>query len=198
MPGLLLRARDFVLANALIVIAVLLALLAVQTIRIDGFRIDPPLLPAFGPKGLKAENADLRADRAQMQRERDAADALAKAVASDNSRATEKANTDVKAELDREGDRTDRFIAGGGVRPSCPRTAPGGAGDRAGIDARAGALPELDGMPGTQPGDQRGAFDPPTVTVFAEDVRICTENTVKARAWREWGLGIEANSKGSK
>jgi hypothetical protein len=195
MPGLLLaRARDFVLANALIVIAVLLALLAVQTIRIDGFRIDPPLLPAFGPKGLKAENARLRADLAQMQRERDAADALAKAVASDNSRATEKANTDVKAELDRQGDRTERFIAGGGVRPSCPRTAPGGAGDRAGIDARAGALPELDGM---QPGDQRGAFDPPTVTVFAEDVRICTENTVKARAWREWGLGIEANSKGN-
>jgi hypothetical protein len=31
------------------------------------------------------------------------------------------------------------------------------------------------------------------VTVLPEDVRICTENTVKARAWQAWGLEIEEN-----
>jgi hypothetical protein len=75
-------------------------------------------------------------------------------------------------------DRTERFISGGGVRQACPGnrdTQDRSTGDNAG----AGALPVVD--------------DVPVVTVLPEDVRICTENTIKAQAWREWGLTLEAN-----
>jgi hypothetical protein len=74
----------------------------------------------------------------------------------------------------------DAFIARGGVR-QCPaaRTDTPAADQGPGIDAGRSALPVMD--------------DVPVVTVLPEDVRICTENTVKARAWREWGQAIEAN-----
>lgn len=178
--------REWVLANALAITgaiaAIALALLAVQTVRIDGLRIDPPLLPAFGPVGLKAENAALRAANAKLLAQRDAAIAESLRIAALNVEATRKADEDVTTNLAQERDRTDAFIAAGGVR-KCPaaRTDTAPAGQGTGIDGRGSALPVMD--------------DVPVVTVLPEDVRICTENTVKARAWREWGLSIEANQR---
>jgi hypothetical protein len=104
-------------------------------------------------------------------------------IAALNVQATEKADRDVAQELAQERTAVDAFIQRGGVR-QCPtaRTNAPPADQGSGVDAGAGALPLMD--------------DVPVVTVLPEDVRICTENTVKARAWREWGLLIEANQAG--
>jgi hypothetical protein len=174
------KAKSFLLANALIVMAVLLALLAVQTIRIDGFRVPVPFVGAVGPVGLKADNEALRAANEALRAEKAAAARLKAQTEAANTRTTEKVNTDVKRNLAQERAGADAFIARGGVRP-CPATARTAESGSAAVDAGAGALPVMDEMP--------------VVSVLPEDVRICTENTVKARAWQEWGLGIEANHK---
>lgn len=178
------RIREFFVANALLIVGIFAALMAVfaavQTVRIDGLQISLPLIGSIGPKGLIAERDEARAKAAKLLRQRDAAIANSKRVAAANATATEKANADEKAELEIARPAAERFIAAGGVR-RCPTaradTAP--AREGAGIDAGAGALPVMD--------------DVPVVTVLPDDVRICTENTVKARKWQQWGLSIEAN-----
>jgi hypothetical protein len=102
-------------------------------------------------------------------------------IAALHAETTRKADADVKDNLAREGAGADAFIARGGVR-RCPaaRTNPSPTDQGTRDNAGAGALPELD--------------DLPLITVLPEDVRICTENTVKARAWQQWGLGIEVNN----
>ena len=99
-----------------------------------------------------------------------------------NAETTRKADADVNRNLAQERAGADAFIARGGVRrcPSARADAPA-SGQGSILDAGGSALPVVD--------------DVPVVTVLPEDVRICTENTVKARAWREWGLSIEANQK---
>lgn len=174
------RAKTFLLANALIVMAVLLALLAVQTIRIDGFRVDLPLLPPIGPKGLIAEKAELAAANKEFLAQRNAARAESERIALANTQATEKADEDEIDARKTELPAAERFIAAGGVRRCpTPRAYPTPAGEGAQDDVGSGSVPVVD--------------DVPVVTVLPEDVRICTENTVKARAWREWGLALEAN-----
>ena len=82
-----------------------------------------------------------------------------------------------------ERDRTERFIAAGGVRErSCPR-------------AVSGPLPstrEREAVREAPIVDEREAL--PTVAVTPEDVRICTDNTVKAEAWRELLLKLESGA----
>ena len=134
-------------------------------------------------------HADAREDetRAEMQIIIDRKEAARQAAITEslrlaalNAQATRKADADVTENLSQERRGADAFIAAGGVR-RCPtaRADTSPAGQSPAIDAGAGALPVMDGLP--------------LVTVLPEDVRICTENTVKARAWREWGLAIEAN-----
>lgn len=175
----------WVVTNALLIVGIFAALatvgFVVQTIRIDGFQIDPPFFKPIGPKGLIAERDEARATVADLLRQLEDAIKNSKRVAAANTTATEKANTDEKAELETALPAAERFIAAGGVRRPCPATgtdAPAQGGS-AGIDAGAGAVPVMD--------------DVPVVTVLPDDVRICTENTVKARKWQQWGLSIEAN-----
>lgn len=85
-------------------------------------------------------------------------------------------------------DRTERFIRSGGVRAqACP-------GDRGPEDRSAGdgeavrEAPELDGAERL----------PETVTVLPDDVRICTDNTIKAEAWRDYILGLERRGETAK
>jgi hypothetical protein len=176
------RVKDFIIANALIVVAVLLGLLTFQTIRIDGLRIDLPLIGMIGPKGLIAENDDLATANKKLLAQRDAARAESQRIAKANTAATEKADADETAELAAEMPASERFIAAGGVRRCpAPRTDAPASGQGSGVDEGGSALPVMDDLP-------------EVVTVLPEDVRICTENTVKARAWQQWGLSIEANS----
>lgn len=82
-----------------------------------------------------------------------------------------------------ERDRTERFIAAGGVRErSCPRAVSGplpSAGERE-VVREAPVVDEREALP--------------TVAVTPEDVRICTDNTVKAEAWRELLLKLESGA----
>lgn len=101
-------------------------------------------------------------------------------IAALNTQATRKADEDVTTNLAKERAGVDDFIARGGVRRcDTARTDTAPADQGTSVDGGSGSLPVMD--------------DVPVVTVLPEDVRICTENTVKARAWREWGLSIEAN-----
>lgn len=123
--------------------------------------------------------------RAAVQAQWDEARAKAKAeserITAKNADTTRKADTDVAINLVQERSNADAFIARGGVRPCPARTNTSSESGSPAVDAGAGALPQLD--------------DVPVVTVLPDDVGICTEAVVKARAWQEWGLGIEANQK---
>lgn len=176
--------KSFVTVHALRIALVMLAAMtlfaAVQTVRIDGLRIDLPLIGSIGPRGLIAENADLVAANKEFLAQRNAARAESARIAKANIAATEKANADEKAELETALPAAERFIAAGGVRRCPAARADTAARDQGpGINAGAGALPVMD--------------DVPVVTVLPDDVLICTENTVRARAWQAWGLSIEAN-----
>ncbi|MEL6707601.1 MAG: hypothetical protein AAFP79_04910 [Pseudomonadota bacterium] len=92
----------------------------------------------------------------------------------------------------------DAFIAAGGVRDDrvCPGRSLAASSDRgAGNDAAMRPPPVLDGDQRV-PSNSVGLIDPPTVRVFAEDVRICTHNTILAEQWRLWGLKLEAETGG--
>lgn len=90
--------------------------------------------------------------------------------------------TDNNAAKEREAnrDRTERFIANGGVRQACPR---GGSAEDGSARSGAGVhqAPELDGAEGL----------PEIVTVLPDDVRICTANTLTAEALQAYVLGLE-------
>lgn len=117
--------------------------------------------------------------RAEMQAKIDRADAdRAKALASEEqalrnlAQRTDQNVTQARAE---NRDRTERFIASGGVRNACPgsRQAPSaGAGSGEGVHQ----APVMD--------------DPETVSVKPDDVRICTANTLTAEALQAYILGL--------
>lgn len=118
----------------------------------------------------KAEIDALEAERqAALDSEEDALRQLAK-------------DTDRNVAKEREAnrDRTEQFIARGGLRQACPRNRdPEDRSARDGEVVREEA--ELDGAEPVQ-----------VVGVTPEDVRICTDNTLKAEAMRDFILGLEA------
>jgi hypothetical protein len=191
------RIREFFVTNALLIVAIFAALMTVfagvQTVRIDGFRVDLPLLPAFGPKGLIAERDEARATVADLLKA--SRQARADAIAARNSEALAlielKETTDeARAEIERTNlERARAFAARGGLRAQCD-----GSGARppvaAAADRRAeggdgsGAVPELDDLQG-------GSL----VTVTARDVEVCTVNTSRLLAAQPWGLQIEARNR---
>jgi hypothetical protein len=78
-------------------------------------------------------------------------------------------------------DRTERFIAAGGVRTkACPAT------DQAAVRSAG------DSAPVHQAPVMDGAEPLPTVAVTPDDVRTCTTNTILAEQWRELLLDLEA------
>jgi hypothetical protein len=164
---------------AKLAIGILAALLALQSLRIDGLR-----LPLVGTivTGLKAHNAALRAENEALKAA--SREAAAKAVAdkarreATNSLITERADNAELQEIRSELDRARAHIAANRVRQNandCSRTTAAATDRTASDNAGTSALPVMDG-----------------VLVSESDVMICTENTVKARAWREWGLAISA------
>jgi hypothetical protein len=182
--------RAWVMANALAFVGAIaviaIALLAVQTVRIDGLQVKLPLIGLVGPKGLIAENARLVAANKEFLAQRNAARAESERITKANIAATEKADENVTENLTQERAGADAFIARGGVRKCpAPRADTPAPSQGAAVDAGSGALPVMDDLP-------------EVVTVLPEDVHICTENTVKARAWQKWGLTIEANHGGDK
>jgi hypothetical protein len=123
--------------------------------------------------------------RAEMQAQIDAADkARADALASEEAalrKLTKETDRAVIQAQDDNRDRTERFIARGGVRNACPAAVNPPADRSAGDSAPVHQAPVLD-----------GSEQVPTVAVMPEDVRTCTTNTILAEEWRKLLLGLES------
>lgn len=89
-------------------------------------------------------------------------------------------DSNVAKEREANRDRTERFIARGGLRQACPRGG-GAEGGSAGRGQGMHQAPELDGAESL----------PEVVTVLPDDVRICTDNTLTAEALQAYILGLE-------
>jgi hypothetical protein len=167
--------------------ALLIAAVAVQTVRLEGFKVWPVSIEGWKPKAKRYEATieqvriaqDVAAEKARLARLEQEARyrALAERIDDD-------AQRDNRVAVD----AAERFIAAGGyrctggVRPQANRGAGGGTGasaegDRPVDPERAGGAPELDGTE--------------VVGVTADDVRICTVNTIKAEAAKAWAEGVE-------
>lgn len=158
--------------------AALLIVAAVQTARIEGFGIWPFKVKGYAEKLADAAERERRIAVAQDK-------ALKKAIEARNK--VEREYADLATKVDTHANEqtaqwagpVERFIAANRVR--CPANTPGGPAAAAedhspGSGQEAGAAPIVD-----------------AVAVTADDVRICTANTLQAEAAREWAIGLEAN-----
>jgi hypothetical protein len=167
-------------------LAILLALLALQTVRIEGFALWP-----LQWEGLKTENAGLRDEIRALEKKLDRV-AEAQAVAAQRAAAFRLAEQqrfqDMKEKTDAElenarvaaMDDARRFIERNRVRPPAAGGAGGGpaapGGDRdSGGAVQAGGAAELDDW----------------VAVPAGDVLICTDNTLRLEAGQDWAAGLD-------
>lgn len=117
--------------------------------------------------------AEIDAMEAERQAALDSEEAALRQLAKD---------TDRNVAQEREANRplVESFIARGGLRQACPR-------HRSTEDRSAGGGEAVREAPELAPADQVQV-----VGVTAEDVRICSDNTLKAEAMRDFILGLEA------
>ena len=179
-----------------------LALAAIQTVRLEGLHIWP--LSIDGWKKT-AEGRQQQIDdflHAQKAAENDAQDQNRKTE--DRYRAIAKRiEDDAQTELDRALRDADRFIAAGGLRregagnPPCPAIAAGQdhrAADTAGT-RRTAQLDDAGHRPGAGLAIDAEAIPlGHYVTISAEDIRICTRNTIKAEAGAQLAGQLQAAS----
>lgn len=173
------------------IVTFVVAVAAVQTVRLEGFKLGP----------FRSEGALARADRLEDEigaivAAQHAAGELAraqKAAEEETYRAIAKGVDDafedgIGAELA----AAARYAAANRVRCAPAGSPPGGAAAAAGSDgagspAGAGRAPELDAAGGLVDG-------PGLVAVPESDLRICTENTLRLEAAQAWGIALEAAS----
>jgi len=185
--------RDFVILG-------LVLICLVQTVRIEGLQVRLPLIGAVGPEGFrpKAERLERVLDGVKVAQE--AAHKLAaeqKAREESELRELAKGTDDaIEQGLRDELARARDFIARNRVRDAQGRAsgAAAPAPDRsAGHDGPAGQAPELDDAATGL--DLLSDADRGLVVVPADDVLICTANTILAEEWRAWGLALEARGR---
>ena len=167
----------------------------VQTARVEGLKIWPAEIEGWKPK---AERLQAELDRVPAAQEEARARAAAAKAATENTYRAIAQEVDDHAEDEtrRELAAADRYVAAHRLRPEADpdrggRAAPG-AGDRSSGDGQAtGRAPQLDdaGSAGDLYADP-GALDG-LVAVSAQDVRICTINTLQAEAGRQWAIALE-------
>lgn len=161
-------------------IAVLALLLAVQTVRIEGFKLWPLSVEGWKPRAER-----LGADLKNVRQAQGVAQAKAQA-------AKDRAELEYRELAERIDDEADhaeagalaaaeRHIAANLVRCEIARGRSSGPAATA-PDRSAGGGQALPGA---------GQLDR-AVAVSADDVRACTVNTLQANAARDWALGLEA------
>lgn len=127
-------------------------------------------------QGYAKAEAVWQAKAAKLEAERKAAldseEAALRQLAKDTDR-------NVVQEREANRDRTERFIRSGGLRQACPSYRDT-AGRSAGSGPSVREAPVVDGAEQVQ-----------VVGVTAEDVRICTDNTLRAEGMRDFILGLE-------
>lgn len=166
-----------------IAIAVLAGLLAVQTVRLEGFKFWPLSWEGWKPKAERLDSvidgivqaettARIRAEQARQETERKYAELAER--------------TDREAHIAQEAalDAAERFIAANRVRCAPDRSAASAAVAPASSDSAGSG----DGPGGTSELDEVSL-----VAVPDEDVRICTRNTNRLIAAREWGLELQGD-----
>jgi hypothetical protein len=167
---------------ASIIVVLLVALLVVQTIRLEGFELWPVSIEGVRPKADRLQRKSDDFDNAQD-------DALSAAMAA--KAATERRYQELAERIDNDAeqarvghlDDAERFIAANRMQ-RCPadRSAAG----------RAAAPAADDGAGYVEAADPAAKLDAAElVTVPASDVRICTTNTLQAEAGRAWALALE-------
>ncbi|WP_299307778.1 hypothetical protein [uncultured Croceicoccus sp.] len=187
LPPLLARIVARVgLTGLLLAIAIFIA--AFQSVQLGGMRIGPIAVEGWRPKAMR-----LAQEMKDVAAAQDEASARARA---EHARA-ETAYRQLAQRIDDNADdqtsqamaAADRYIAAHRVRAKTADCPPGGtftpASDRgAGHAEAAGRSPQLDAP--SEPDD--GGM----VVVSAADVRICTSNTLRAEAARDWAISLEA------
>ena len=167
---------------ALIALAftILLVLLAVQTVRLEGFNLWP----------IKYEGCIAKSERLQTDLDNvKAAQVLALEKVEAAKEKAEQAyrnlaeNTDEKLEQARVDtmDAAERYIAAHRVRPQAPDRASGGT---------ATASEDRSAQSGDGSGTAPILASQELVTVAPDDIRICTENTIRLENVREWALSL--------
>jgi len=160
------------------IIAGLCALLAVQTVRIEGLSIWPVKVEGWKPRAIRLQG-DIDAVRTAQ------AEAAQKAL--EARLAAEQAYRDKAKEADRNEaetrnaalDAADRYIAANRVRCPTPASSSGGTVAAAQGGSAEGVI-----------GSGAGAVMDDRVAVTADDIRICTANTTRLIAARDWALGL--------
>lgn len=177
------------IAIAAVIIAVLGGL-AVQTARLQGLNVWPVSIEGWKPKAERLDQALANVKVAEQM-----ADAWARQARLDEEAryraVAQRTDIDAREATSVALGDAEQFIARGGhagqLRTQADRGAGSpartGPGDRGPGDPEgAGQAPELD--------DAEGQL----IGVTADDVRICTVNTVKAEAARDWALALEKAS----
>ncbi len=159
--------------------AILVALLAVQTIRLEGFKVWPINIEGARPKAERLQHTIDEIAAAQKQAAEAARRAKERAEA-DYRELAERIDNDAERARVGQMDAAERFIAANSVR--CPAY----RGDGGGTVAPAGDS-------GSQGGDGPGRtaeLATGLVAVPEEDIRVCTRNTSRLIAVREWALEL--------
>lgn len=179
-----------------LVIALLMAALAIQTIRLEGLRIWPVSVTGWKEKAIDRqlvidqliEAQTIATERAEQARQ---------AQADTYRDIAERIDDNAQDSLGSAMDAADRFIAAGGMRAEatghparCPASPAGN--HRAEDTEGTGSPAQLD-APDLGEGPAAGRAEG-LVLVSPADIRICTENTVKAEAGRDLALQLEAES----
>lgn len=163
--------------------ALALAFAAFQQFRISGFGIHLPLIGFVGIEGKDKKIDRLEGEIQSMIDAQNMAANLQQAVNDEMERGfdrlAERIDENVQVQLGAARAATDSFIARNRVQP-CPAPPAGrpdrtAEGDSAGSSEGASAMPDLGG-----------------VLVSERDVRICTDNTIKAIAGHELATELEA------
>lgn len=170
-------------------IAILAALLAVQTVRLEGFKLWPLAIEGARPTAARLA-LDLQNVRQAQGIALERAQAAKLKAETDYRTLAERIDTHAEQQEGAAMAAADRYIAANRVRCEAaggsrgrPAAAPGD--HRAGRGEAPGQTPELDAGRGVA-GDAGGL-----VLVAPEDVRICTANTLQAEAARDWAIGLE-------
>lgn len=161
---------QFLTGNLWRTAAIALALIAgVQTIRAELYQ------SRYNAEQSAHSETKANVRRAAAEAETKALKAKADAEANYRKQA-EEADREHQAELAGANARAERYIAANRVRVQAASSAAGGP-------------PAAPGGSGAQGADRSGEA-PELVTVTPDDVRVCTENTVRLEEAREWALRL--------
>lgn len=160
--------------------AIALALLAVQTVRLEGLKIWPLHIEGWKPKAERLQGELDRIKAAQLVAQQKAIAAKAKAEA-DYRDLAGRIDTDAKQAHDSAMADAERYIAAHRVRGQA-------AGSSAGRTVTAAEDHSASG--GQSPGAAPVVDE---VAVSPDDVRICTTNTIQAETARQWAIDLETS-----